>query len=156
VRKLRLGRLSERSEFETMLRLAPLVVTPHFALYFKKTQPSDLSDRSSGTSGLPLLTEQARSARQSVDNLPIRLGIVVPKRLSRRAVTRSLLKRQIRAAATRKLNDLEPGIWIVRQRTAFQTVTDGSAASERVKAEARLELDRLLEKVRRSRPGPAQ
>lgn len=151
-----LGRLSERSEFEAMLRLAPMAVSEHFALYHRKPKSSESPDRTGGTIGSPLLTDRDPSPHQSVDNIPIRLGIVVPKRLSRRAVTRSLLKRQIRAAATRKLNQLKPGIWIVRQRTAFRAAADGSAASDSLKLEARLELDGLLEKVRHDRPGRVQ
>lgn len=157
VAKLRLGSLSERSEFETMLRLTPLAVSPHFALYYRNTQTAETSpDRAGEPNASPLLTELASTLRESVDNIPIRLGIVLPKRLSKRAITRSLLKRQIRAAATRKLNHLQSGIWIVRQRTAFRTAASGSAASDSLKLEARLELDGLLEKAWRDVPGRLQ
>lgn len=147
VAKLRLGPLSERSEFEAMLRHPPLATSPHFALYYRMAPSPDSVDRSIGVDASPLSTDFGPSPSRPVDNIRIRLGIVTPKRLSRRAVTRSLLKRQIRAAATRKLNRLEAGNWIVRQRTAFRSTVVGSAASEALKLEARCELDGLFEKA---------
>ena len=44
------------------------------------------------------------------------LGLVIPKRHARRSVTRSLLKRQIRAAAARRGPNSAQGLWVVRLR----------------------------------------
>jgi ribonuclease P protein component len=144
--KLRLGRLSERHEFEATLRRAPLVASAHFELYYKKpTVPVGLRHRPIET---VLSTPMSHDGSRPVDNQPARLGIVVPKRFSRRAVTRSLLKRQIRAAVGRHLAHLDTGIWIVRQRAQFQSAAEGSAASQRLKLSARRELDGMLDVVR--------
>ena len=72
------------------------------------------------------------------------LGAVVPKRHARRAVTRSLIKRQIYAAARRHHDRLAPGLWIVRLRAPFDPARFTSAASLALRREARSELDTLL------------
>jgi ribonuclease P protein component len=71
------------------------------------------------------------------------LGAVVPKRHARRAVTRSLLKRQIRAAVAR-LDQLDGGLWVVRLRAPFAREEFKSAASDALAAAARAELDAVL------------
>jgi ribonuclease P protein component len=72
------------------------------------------------------------------------LGVVLPKRLARRAVTRNLLRRQIRAATLRHLSTLPPGLWVVRLRAPFAVADFVSAASSRLRQAARDELDGLL------------
>ena len=62
------------------------------------------------------------------------LGLVVPKRHAKRAVTRTLLKRQIRQAAAACAPQLAPGLWVVRQRHPFDPKQYPSAASEALKA----------------------
>ena len=72
------------------------------------------------------------------------IGAVVPKRHARRAVTRSLLKRQIYAAAARHRDQLEPGLWIVRLRSPFERAQFPSATSPALRLSVRNELDALL------------
>lgn len=74
------------------------------------------------------------------------LGTVVPKRHARRSVTRSLLKRQIRAAVARRLGGagLPPGLWLVRLKAPFPVSEYPSAASEALRRAVRSELDGLL------------
>ena len=85
-----------------------------------------------------------------VDDLALRaelrvwLGAVVPKRHARRSVTRSLLKRQIRAAVGAHADALLGGLWVVRVRAPFDKATFPSAASERLKHSAREELEQVL------------
>lgn len=76
--------------------------------------------------------------------LPHWLGCVVPKRHARRAVTRSLLKRQVRAAFARHAGGLPGGLWLVRLRQPFPLADFPSAASTALAAAARTELDGLL------------
>lgn len=76
------------------------------------------------------------------------LGLVIPKRHARRSVTRSLLKRQIRAAATRQEAALADGLWVVRLRTAFDPREFPSAASPALADAARTELATLFARVR--------
>jgi ribonuclease P protein component len=72
------------------------------------------------------------------------VGAVVPKRHARRAVTRSMIKRQIYAAAERHRDRMAPGLWIVRLRSPFDRAEFKSAASPALVRCARAELDDLL------------
>jgi ribonuclease P protein component len=75
------------------------------------------------------------------------LGLVVPKRHARRAVTRTLVKRQIRNVAAACAPQLEPGLWVVRQRSPFDPKQFPSAASDALKEAARAELRALFERA---------
>lgn len=75
------------------------------------------------------------------------LGMVIPKRLARRSVTRNLLRRQVRAAVARHLAVMVPGIWLVRLRSPFDAVQYRSAASSALRSAARAELDQLLQRA---------
>jgi len=88
------------------------------------------------------------------------LGLVVPKRHARRAVTRTLMKRQIRHVAAACASQLEPGLWVVRQRQPFDVRQFPSAASDALKDAARAELRALFERAARGerdrvKPRPA-
>jgi ribonuclease P protein component len=88
------------------------------------------------------------------------LGLVVPKRHARRAVTRTLVKRQIRNVAAACAPQLEPGLWVVRQRHPFDAKQFPSAASDALKQAARAELRALFERAVRGerdrvKPRPA-
>ena len=79
---------------------------------------------------------------------PVRwLGLVVPKRHARRAVTRTLVKRQIRNVAAACAPQLEPGLWVVRQRSPFDPKQFPSAASDALKEAARAELRALFDRA---------
>jgi ribonuclease P protein component len=71
-------------------------------------------------------------------------GAVVPKRHARKAATRNLLRRQIRAAMERHHRMLAHGLWLVRLRAPFDGRCFRSAASGALGAAARDELDLLL------------
>jgi ribonuclease P protein component len=77
------------------------------------------------------------------------LGLVVPKRHARRAVTRTLVKRQIRNVAADCAARLAPGLWVVRQRSPFDPKQYPSAASDALKEAARAELRALFERAAR-------
>lgn len=75
------------------------------------------------------------------------LGLVVPKRHAKRAVTRTLVKRQIRNVAADCAPRLEAGLWVVRQRSPFDPKQYPSAASDALKEAARAELRALFERA---------
>jgi ribonuclease P protein component len=76
------------------------------------------------------------------------LGAVVPKRHAKRSVTRTLLKRQIRAAVLRRgqpgQTPLPSGLWVVRLRAGFEGAAYASAASDPLRSAAGAELDSML------------
>ena len=75
------------------------------------------------------------------------LGMVVPKRHAKRSVTRSLMKRQIRAVIAGTSAALSGGLWVVRLRAPFDRAVFPSAASTALQAAVRAELDQLLQRV---------
>ena len=72
------------------------------------------------------------------------LGAVVPKRHARRSVTRTALKRQIRAAMTSHEQSLACGLWVIRLRAPFDRKQFPSATSQALQSAARDELDGLI------------
>jgi ribonuclease P protein component len=135
-------RLVQTADFQRVLQQRGRWHAPHFALHHVATGPA----RRKKPLTSELSTGQAPTGGEPVDDLPDRiwLGAVVPKRHARRAVTRSLLKRQIRAAVERHAARLAPGLWVVRLRAPFDRSQFPSAASDALRALARQELDGLL------------
>ncbi len=79
------------------------------------------------------------------------LGTVVPKRHARRAVTRNMIKREIRGAAQRLNAGAQPlasGLWVVRLRAPFDRSVFASAASPALRSAARREIESLLSQCR--------
>ncbi len=77
------------------------------------------------------------------------VGYVVPKRHARRAVTRTLLKRQIRRAVDVQAGPLpgaglSPGLWVVRLRSPFDRKIYPSASSEALRDAAAAELQAVM------------
>ena len=81
------------------------------------------------------------------------LGLVVPKRHARRAVTRNLLKRQMRSrmadavAQAPMPAQLPPGLWVLRLKSPFDKARFASAASAALRDAARSELTLLLQRA---------
>jgi ribonuclease P protein component len=72
---------------------------------------------------------------------------MIPKRHAPRAVTRNLLRRQVRAAAQRHEALLSAGLWLVRLRRPFAPAESPSAASPALRRMVAAELDRLFERA---------
>lgn len=163
-----LGRIVRSEDFERVLAQPARARSPHFAVHFASGNPSRPSKRPAAVSSLSeaadskLSTDTEPPCQQAVDDQVAAdpanqrtqrawLGLVVPKRHARRAVTRTLIKRQIRSAAQRidaGINGLEPGLWVVRLRAPFDRVAFASAASGALRGAARSEIDALLSKCR--------
>ena len=82
------------------------------------------------------------------ESRPAALGLVVPKRHARRAVTRSLLKRSMQGAVLRWQARLRGGLWVLRLKAPFDPARYPSAASRRLAEVAGAELDALLGSLR--------
>ena len=89
-----------------------------------------------------IVDESAARAAQS----RLGLGVVVPKRHAARAVTRTLVKREVRTAWQRRAPALAAGTWLVRLRAAFDRATYVSAASAALRKAVRLEVEQLVER----------
>jgi len=114
---------------------------------------TELSTGAADPSSTVVEDSQAVASSELVET-PIRvggidrwLGLVVPKRHAKRAVTRTLVKRQIRNVAAACAPQLEPGLWVVRQRSPFDPKQYPSAASDALKEAARAELRALFDRA---------
>lgn len=107
------------------------------------TQP--LVDKLCGAGALQLSRASGVPASRKAGAVEgVWLGCVVPKRHARRAVTRNLLRRQIRQVAQDIEPSLQDGLWLVRMRLDFDRKIYPSAASQALKGVAREELTRVL------------
>ena len=155
-----IGRILRAVDFERVLGTPSRARSVHFAVHYlpgvpsrpaaprRKAAPDDLSTG-----------EQPVDSPAVEDSAPAGLwvGTVVPKRHARRAVTRTLLKRQIhRAVLAQALAEapspaglagtggLPLGLWVVRLRTPFDRKTFSSASSEALRVAAAEELGTVM------------
>ena len=148
-----IGRIVRSADFERVLGTPVHARSVHFAVHYLHSGPSLGRKPASGKVDTKLSTGQAPERGKPVDELPSGcwLGTVVPKRHARRAVTRNLLKRQIREAASAHQTSLQAGLWVVRLRSPFDRERFRSAASDAMRDEAGRELSRLMaDAVRRA------
>ena len=146
-----IGRLLRKRDFERTLAIAPCSRSAHFAVHHLHAWPSAAAKPLSKVAAEQLCTAHAPADDSSVDNLVSGhwLGHVLPKRHARRAVTRNLLRRQVREAMLRQQSLLAPGLWLVRLRQAFPVKDFPSANSASLRAAAAAELDQLLARAGR-------
>jgi len=141
------------ADFQKALGTRPVARTSHFVLHHLPHLDGSSADQPE------LSTARGPWAAGGVDesSVPLelpdwRLGLVLPKKLARRSVTRSLLRHQARAAVARHA----PGLahtawasrhpldaWVLRLRAPFDRQQFPSAASEALNHVVRLELDTL-------------
>jgi len=153
-----IGRILRSADFERVLGRPSRLRSPHFAIHHLAEAPSvpakprhllEPSGESART-GLStedgeLSTSPAQVAPKIVDGAW--LGAIVPKRNAKRAVTRNLLKRQIRAAFAAH-HALPAGLWVVRLRAPIDRKQFVSAASDALRATVREELAQLLGRIK--------
>ena len=141
-----IGRLQQAADFQRLLATPPRRRSAHFCVHYVAAEPAPLRARPPQAKADDLSTACEPNLTAPVDKLPegCWLGCLVPKRHARRAVTRSLLKRQMRAAAQRYADTMAPGMWLLRLRSGFATSQFPSAGSKALREAARQELDALL------------
>jgi ribonuclease P protein component len=140
------ARLVDKADFERLLGQRPWARSAHFAVHHVAALPAALRQLQRGPGTRELSTGPAPSCPLPVDDLPTDwwLGCVVPKRQARRAVTRNLLKRQVRSAFERHGSGLPQGLWLVRLRQGFAVADFPSARSPALQQAARAELEQLF------------
>lgn len=150
-----LNRLLRSADFERVLQSRSRVRSAHFAIHHVPEGPSAAARRSADTASHKLSTDESPKGFEIVDNFErpdvdqLWLGAVVPKRHAKRAVTRSLLKRQIRATVRERAAALKGGLWVVRVCAPFDRSRFPSAASDALRDAARAELESLLAQAAR-------
>lgn len=145
-----IAHLVRSADFERVLRTRTRVSSAHFSLHHVADGPSTPLKHVAKCVAAELSTGEVPIDSSPVDETPraapeaVWLGTVVPKRHARRSVTRTLLKRQIRAAITRHLASLACGLWVVRLRAPFDRAHFVSAASDQLRRAAYDELESLI------------
>jgi ribonuclease P protein component len=145
-----IGRLVHKADFERLLGTRSRLRSTHFALHHVPGGVVAAAKAATQPGGAELSTGPAPVCPQPVDDSPsgLWLGCVVPKRHARRAVTRNLLKRQMRHAFERHAASLPQGHWLVRLHAGFPVTQFVSARSAALALAARTELDGLLGRAR--------
>ena len=145
-----IGRIVRSADFERVLRAPTRARSFHFAVHHLADCPSRPAKAALvpelSTAGAPdggVAVDDSLQTGQPGSSPHLWFGAVVPKRHARRSVTRSLLKRQIRAAVARQ-GLLDAGLWVIRLRAPFAREQFVSAASRALGAAARIELDTVL------------
>ena len=141
-----IGRLVQKADFERALATPVRSRSAHFAVHHVAAGPTPPHRPAVAADSTELSTAPAPTCPQPVDDSLAGhwIGCVVPKRHARRAVTRSLLKRQIRGVFDQHASHLPAGQWLVRLRQPFPAAKFVSASSEALRRAARDELDGLL------------
>jgi ribonuclease P protein component len=145
-----IARLVRAVDFERVLKNRSRLNSAHFAVHHVADRPTKPARPAPTAAGEKLSTGDAPGSQQLVDDLPapvlsgVWLGAVVPKRHARRAVTRTLLKRQIRSVVAGHESSLGAGLWVVRLRAPFDRARFVSAASDALRLAARAELEQLI------------
>lgn len=123
-----LRHLRQRAQFEAVLASTPAAKTPHFALHMADTS--------------------AHRAPSGLFPGPgLWVGVLLPKRWARRAVTRNTLRRQIYALTAECRWRLPQAALVVRLRAGFDRQAFPSATSVALKQAIRAELQTLLGRV---------
>ena len=148
---MNIGRIVRSADFESVLGHRSRISSSHFAVHHLAARPSQPAKptRELPTAEAQLSTGDAQVIHSPVDDSPLEgawLGAIVPKRHAKRAVTRSLLKRQIRAAFN-DLPGLPAGLWVVRLRSPFDQKLFPSASSDALRLAAGEELSALVGRV---------
>ena len=145
-----LERLVHKADFERLLATRSRLRSAHFALHHVAGGPAAPKKPPLRRLGTELSTGPVGKLVQPVENsvtepeLGHWLGCVVPKRHARRAVTRSLIKRQMRSVFEKHVQALPAGLWLLRLSQGFPVSAFVSARSAVLRAALRAELDGLM------------
>lgn len=127
--------LRSPAQFRFMLAQPPVARSSHFFLYC-------WPPRQSATA-----VQMARFEALFVPVQVFHLGVILPKRFARRAVTRNLMRRQVYALARQLLAGHEKGAWLLRMRSGLDVHSFPSASSKALKQAMRAELLALMAKA---------
>lgn len=138
-----------KAEIEALLGTRPVAKTDHFVLHCQSPK----------TVTRELCTEVAPDRDGSVDNISetqhlasgLGFASLVPKRHAKRAVTRNLIRRQMREAVRAEAGLPPDSQVLIRLRAAFDGRRYPAAASQTLRSAVRQELAALLAQ---RRPAP--
>lgn len=148
-----LGRILRAADFERVLQAGSRARSHWFALHHLADAPSQPAAHKLSTACPPVEHRVVDGASDNPDGHW--LGLVVPKRLARRAVTRNLVKRLGRSSLSDQLSGaqpLPPGLWVLRLRSPIDRKQYPSARSEPLRLALREDLQLLWRRALNPRP----
>lgn len=122
--------LTDKAHFQALLQGNVMGRTPHFVLHARRLC-------------LPVVEGKTDSGAPG-HALPVYIGMVIPKRWARRAITRNTIKRQIRAVMAQFAPNWEGVVLVVRLRAMFPASEFVSATSRQLRQAVRAELLQLF------------
>ncbi len=146
-----LERLVHKADFERLLSTRSRLRSAHFALHHVAGRPAARKKPGGSRLNTELSTGAVGNHLEPVDNSVHQrwLGCVVPKRHAKRAVTRTLIKRQMRSIFVVHAASLPAGLWLLRLSQGFAVSQFVSARSAALQTAVRMELENLLRTVQK-------
>ncbi|NDY92832.1 ribonuclease P protein component [Ideonella livida] len=152
-----IGRIVRPADFERVLATVQRSRSDHFALHHLLPGVAEGHLSSGGAARGPqpegaggeLSTVSELIELVPVDDSAVKLGLVVPKRHAKRAVTRNLVKRQARAIFRAAAPRLPAGLWVLRLKAGIDRQRFVSARSEALGELLRQEMLELLARAER-------
>jgi ribonuclease P protein component len=126
--------------------LARIQTSAQFAAIMRGTAEQPAGKIVSKTAHFALHALSGESRPNSLPKAPS-VGVIAPKRLAKRAVTRNTIKRQIYAVSAALQTRVQANHYVVRLRAPFEKTAFPSATSEPLKRCIRAELVALFAKV---------
>jgi ribonuclease P protein component len=132
-----------KAQFAAVMSGQTVSRTPHFALH--RVALNQNSESKAAAAIAPDGSQaQSRALKPLFAVQDTWLGVIVPKRWAKRAVTRNTIKRQIYAVSTDSSCHLPPAAHVVRLRAGFDRAKFISATSDKLKSAVRAELQSLF------------
>ena len=146
-------RLKTRAQFQAVLAGATVARSAHFALHRTELSmphaDTGTADIAGGGHSKPTGPDSEGSpALFAVQGEPW-IGVLLPKRWAKRAVTRNTIKRQVYSVSRELTPPLPAAAHVVRLRSGFDRTQFTSATSEALKRAVRAELQGLFAKAPR-------
>jgi ribonuclease P protein component len=132
-------RLKTRAQFQAVMAGSTVSRTTHFALHRVALEAPVSSTGSESVRTQALFVVDDDPSR----NCPY-IGVILPKRWAKRAVTRNAIKRQVYAVSDALNPPLPAAAHVVRLRAGFDRAQFLSATSPELKAAVRSELHKLF------------
>ncbi len=141
------------ADYQRVMRTRPVAKTAHFTVHFHA--PVDKLSTALKAKAPPVVDDTIEVSTDTAQKAPAslwRLGLVLPKKMARRSVTRSLIKHQARELWRVRLGSqdtafaegLPAGDWVLRLKAPWPVAQFPSAASAPLKQLVREELLALL------------
>ncbi len=145
------------ADYQRVMRTRPVAKSEHFTVHFHA--PVDKLSTALKDKHRDVVDDAMQVSADTAQQPPAdlwRLGLVLPKKMARRSVTRSLIKHQARELWRVRLGaGLPAGDWVLRLKAPWPVAQFPSAASAPLKQLVREELTALLGHCVR-RPAVAQ